>query len=366
MTESMLTLRALNRATLARQMLLERAELAVPAAIDRLGGLQAQLPISPYLSLWTRLHGFQRASLANLIENREVVKATYLRATLHLVTSADFARTRAVLQPALTQGWKAILRQRKADFDFERLLAAAREYIAEKPRTFAEISAMVAGLMPEYDVGAMRYAIRTHLALVQVPVTGGWSYPGNPAFTLAESWTGLPISPAGDLRELVRHYLAAYGPASPADMQTWCGLAGLKETFEQLRPELLSCRDERRREIFDLPGLPQPPGDSPAPVRFLPEYDNLLLSHSVRTRVIPDVYHKQVFLSGLRVRATILVDGFVRGGWQVEKAKNTATLVIEPFAPLTAAEKDALAAEGEALVRFVEAGAGAYAVRFAQ
>ena len=364
--DRILSLRELNRATLARQMLLERQPLPIPAAIERLAGMQAQLASAPYVGLWARLSDFRREDLARLVESREVIKATWVRATLHLCTAEDYLRFRATLQPALTQAWSAITRQRGADFDLEGLLAEARRFIAEKPRTFVEISSMVAGFMPGHDVGSMRYAVRTHLPLVQVPVPGGWSYPGNPEFALAEAWLDRPLSSEANLRELVLRYLAAFGPASVKDMETWSGLPGLKDAFEQLRPDLQAYSDEQRRQLFDLPGFSLPGGDAPAPVRFLPEYDNLLLSHHLRTRVIAGEHRSQVFLPGLRVRATILVDGFVRGAWKVEKTRDAAALVIEPFEPLSGPDRAALAEEGERLVRFIEADARGYEVRFVE
>jgi hypothetical protein len=249
-------------------------------------------------------------------------------------------------------------------FDLDKVLKAARRLIGEKPRTFAEISDMLTRLMPGHDVGAMRYAVRTHLPLVQVPVTGGWSFSNKPEFTLAESWIDRPISPEDNLPELVLRYLAAFGPASVTDAQTWLGLK-LKETFEKLKPELQTYRDEGRRELYDLPDLSLPAEDVPAPVRFLPEFDNLLLSHSNRTRVIADEYRSKVYLPGLRVAATILVDGFVRGVWKIEKTKNAAALVIELFDKLTRRDRAALIEEGEQLVRFVEANAKSFEVKFA-
>jgi hypothetical protein len=365
MPDRILRLRELNRATLARQMLLDREALPVPAAIERLVGLQAQLAQPPYIGLWTRLRDFRREALARLIENRIVIKATLMRATLHLFTAEDYLRFRTTLQPVLTGAGNAIAKRRGGDFDPEKLLTAARRYIEEKPRTFSEISDMVTKLMPGQDVGAMRYTVRTHLPLVQVPITGGWSYSNKPEFTLAESWIGRPISTKDNLRELVFRYLAAFGPASVTDMQTWLGLK-LKETFEKLKPDLQTYRDEQRRELFDLPELferGKPDGDVPAPVRFLPEFDNLLLSHSNRTRVIADEHRSKVYLPGLRVAATILVDGFVRGVWKVEKTKNAATLVIEPFDKLTKRDRATLIEEGDRLVRFVEEKAKSFEVR---
>jgi len=365
MADRVLRLRELNRATLVRQRLLARETLPVPAAIERLVGLQAQLASAPYVGLWTRLRDFRREDLARLIEQRKVIKVTLMRATLHLCTAEDYVRFRTALQPMLAWAGNAIAKRRDADFDLDKLLEAARRYIAEKPRTFAEISEMVAKLMPKQDVGALRYTVRTHLPLVQVPITSGWSYPSKPEFALAESWIGRPIAPEDNLRELVVRYLAAFGPASVTDAQTWLGLK-LKETFEELRPDLQTYRDEGRRELFDVRKAPLPDGDVSAPVRFLPEFDNLLLAHANRTRVIADEYRSEVYLPGLRVAATILVDGFVRGAWKIEKTKNAATLLIEPFDKLTRQDRAALIEEGERLIRFVEEEAKSFEVRIAK
>jgi Winged helix DNA-binding domain len=364
MPDHILKLRELNRATLARQMLLKREDLSVLAAVERLVGLQAQLPIAPYVGLWTRLCDFSRDDLARVIEDRKIVKATMMRATLHLCTADDYVCFRTTLQPMLSGAGDAISRQRGGQFDSKKLLAEARRYIGEEPRTFAEISEWVARLIPGQDVGALRYAVRTNIPLVQTPIATGWSYPAQPEFMLAESWIGRPIVREDNLPELVRRYLAAFGPASVTDAQSWLGMK-LKETFERSRPGLQTYRDEGRRELFDLPELSLPGADVPAPVRFLPEFDNLLLSHSNRTRVVADEFRSKVYLPGLRVAATILVDGFVRGTWKIEKIKNAATLAIEPFAKLTKTERTALSEEGERLVRFVEATANSFDVRYA-
>jgi len=363
MADRTLTLRELNRATLARQMLLAREALPAPAAIERLVGMQAQLASAPFVGLWTRLRDFGREDLARSIEDRTVVKATLMRVTLHLCTAEDYLHFRTTLQPVLSGAGEAIAKQRGSDFDRDKLLVAARKFINEKPRSFAEISEMVAALMPDQDVGALRYTVRTQIPLVQVPISGGWSYSNKPEFTLAESWIGRKLSPKDNLRELVLRYLAAFGPASVTDAQTWSGLK-LKDTFETLRPELQTYRDETRRELFDLPDQSLPDEDVPAPVRFLPEFDNLLLSHSNRKRVVADEHRSRVYLPALRVAATILVDGFVRGAWKIEKTRTAATLAIEPFEKLTKKDRAALAEEGEHLVRFVEANAKSYEVRF--
>lgn len=370
MPDKILNLRELNRATLARQVLLKRENLSVPAAIERLAGMQAQLASAPFVGLWTRLKDFKREDLAAAIETRTVVKATMMRATLHLCSAEDFLRFRSTLQPVLSGAIEAIAKQRGSDFDQGKLLTQARKFISEKPRTFAEISEWVSGLLPDQDVGVLRYTIRTHLPMVQVPISGGWSYSSKPEFTLAESWIGRKISapgnPQDDLKELARRYLAAFGPASVNDMQTWSGfkLPLLKEVFETLRPELQTYRDENKRELFDLAGTSLPGEDVLAPIRFLPEFDNLLLSHNKRHRIVADEHRSRVYLPALRVAATFLVDGFVSGAWKVEKTKITAKLLIEPFVKLAKQDRTTLAEEGEQLIRFVEPAAKTFEVQF--
>ncbi len=335
------------------------------AGIERLMGLQAQHPVSPYIALWTRLADFRRDDLAAAIAERAVVKATAMRATLHLLTATDYLRFRATLQPMLANAAGSITKRREGTtIDVRGLLALAQEYLAESPRTFEEISALLAERLPGQNVGALRYTVRTHLPLVQTPTDAQWSYPGNPQFALAEAWLGRPISPQVDLKALVCRYLAAFGPASVQDVQTWSGFPSLKEAIAAFKGELRAYRDARGRELLDLPDARLIDADTTAPVRFLPEYDSLLLAHQNRTRVISEGHHAHVFLAGLRVAATILVDGFVAGAWKVEKTKGAATLVIAPFAPLPPAARAALEEEAEQLIRFVEADAKVFAVRF--
>jgi hypothetical protein len=371
MATRVLTLREVNRATLARQLLLERVtqpgtdRTSVSGIMERLVGLQAQQPSAPYVGLWTRIQDFRRDDLANLIENRQVVKATLMRSTLHLVTTKDYLQLRATLQPVLTGAWEAIFKELKGNFDVDKLLSIARPYIAEEPRSFAELTAKLTEEMPGFEAGALRYGVRTHLPLIQVPIAKQWSYPGNPKFALAESWLDQPIPTDVDTRMLTLRYLAAFGPARVTDMQTWSGLPKLKENFEQLRSDLVTYKDEQGVELFDLPEIELPGAEIAAPERFLPEFDNLLLSHSNRTRVVADAYRSKVYLPGLRVAATFLVDGFVAGVWKVAKSKGVATLTIEPFESLTKASRNALSEEAEALVRFVESDAKSYAVTFA-
>jgi len=357
-----LSLRELNRTTLSRQLLLERSTLPLKHAVERLVGLQAQLARPPYVGLWTRLDDFARDHLAESFEQRSVVKATFVRATLHVLSTADYLRFRATLQPVLTSALDEILRQRGASVDVGKLVDAAREFIEAEPRSFADITKLFGRLEPNGDPGAMRYSVRTHLPLVQVPTETRWSFPGNPRFTLAESWLSRRIPTADRTPELVSRYLAAFGPASVKDMQTWSYLDDLAPAFETL--ELTRYRDERGRELFDLPALAIASGDADAPVRFLPEFDNLLLAHQDRAREVPAQYRKRVFLPGLRVAATALVDGFVAGVWRTDVAKRQATLTIEPFDSLPRRTRNQLEEEAERLLRFVEPDASSFSVCF--
>ena len=364
MTTRILTLRELNRATLARQMLLQRETISIPATIERLAGMQAQLASAPFVGLWTRLENFKREELATELTRRNIVKASLMRATLHLFSAADFIHYRTTLQTVLDLAGDSIVQQRGAEFDRKKLLTAGQKFIAQKPRTFAEITAMVSELMPDVDVGALRYTVRTKIPLVQVPIASEWSFSSKPEFALAQEWIG-KIDTKDYLPELVKRYLAAFGPASVTDAQSWLGLK-LKEVFEKLRPELITYKDETRRELFDLPDAPLPDADTIAPIRFLPEFDNILLSHNNRKRIVTDEFRKQVYLPALRVAATILVDGFVRAAWKVEKAKTVATLIIEPFEKITKKDRTEIAGEAEQLVRFIVPNVKSYEIKFVE
>ena len=286
-----------------------------------------------------------------------------MRATLHLMTARDYLLLRPALQPALARSLRSIAGKRLEGLDLDQLVAAARTSVERAPRTFTELRSLLSGLEPDRDSSAMAYLVRTRLPLVQVPPGGAWRTGGSLTYALAESWLGAPLAaPKESLRALLLRYLAAFGPASVKDIQTWSGLVRLKEPIEELKPELHIFRDENGNELLDLPDAPLPPADAPAP-RFVPEYDNLVLAHANRTRVIADEHRSRVFFSAARVRATFLLDGFVGGTWKIEKTKGAATLVIEPFEPLPEAARDALLKEGERLIRFVEDGAEAFEIR---
>ena len=361
-----LALRDLNRATLARQLLLDRSPLPVPDALSRLVALQGQVPSAPYVALWSRLATFGRADLTALLLDRSVVKATSMRATLHVLRADDHLGFRGTLVPIFEGAVTAIAEKRGELVDQDVLLAAARPFIDKQPRTFAEISAFLAAQWPDHDIGAMRYTVRMKLPLVQVPQADGWGFPGKPAFALAESWLGRTPEESPDEAGLVRRYLAAFGPATPADMQSWTGLAKLKPVFDALGDELLVLRDDRKRTVFDLADAPRPDGDVESPVRYLPEFDNLLSGHRDRTRFIADAHRPHVYLPALRVAPTILIDGFVAGVWKLETAKKAIRLVVRPFAVVSNATRRELCDEGERLLRFLEPAASDSAIEVGQ
>lgn len=347
-----LTPRALNRATLARQLLLEREPLPVGTAVERLAGMQAQDPRPPFVGLWTRIPDFDADALRQALATAQVVRATSLRGTLHLLSARDYLAWRSPLQPVLSAGM-SVLGDRAEGLELEPVLAAARELLADHPRTFNEIRGLLQERFPDVNERALGFATRMCVPLVMVPTEDRWSFPRDSRFALAGERLGAEPDPADDPRELVRRYLAAFGPASVADAQSWSFLKPLKPVLEQLRDELVVFK-VGRRELFDLPDAPRPGEDVPAPPRFLPEFDNLLLSHADRTRVIADEHRGQVFTKNLRVRATFLLDGVVAGTWTVERKRKLATLRLVPFAKLTKASLTALRREGEPLARFVE------------
>ncbi len=363
MKDGAFSTRRLNRATLARQMLLERARVSTEEAVARLAGLQAQLPRPPFTGLWTRIADFQREDLTRILHARAVVRATLMRGTLHLATAADYVALRPALQPALTRGMQSILKGRVATLDVAALVASARAWFEEKPRTFDELRAWFR-TSKAGDERALAYAVRMHLPLVQVPTEGAWGFDASSDFAVAEAWLDRKINTEGPADALVLRYLAAFGPATAADAQVWSGAAALQQVFDRLRPKLVVVRDERGRELFDLRDAPRPSEDVPSPVRFLPDFDNLVLSHADRQRIVSDAHRGRIVTKNLQVRATFLVDGFVAGTWRVERKKGVATIVVEPFAAIPKAAREELAAEGERLAKFVEPDAEKRTVRF--
>jgi hypothetical protein len=341
-----LTARELGRATLARQMLLERERLGAVEAVQRLVGLQAQVREPPFIGLWTRLEGFERGELVQAIEGREVVRATAMRCTMHLMSARDFLALWGAIRPAVLRAVRGWTGKRLAELDMDRIVAAVREYMEEEPRTFAQLRELIPSLAPRGDPQGVSYAVRAHLPLVQVPDGGSTGHSNQAPYGLAESVLGAPATEEPATGELVRRYLAAFGPASVADAQAWSGLTGLKGTFEGMRGELTAYRDEAGRELFDVPGAPLPGADAPAPVRLLPDYDNLVLAYRDRSRFVPEEHRKAIFRPSGVVRATFLVDGVVAGVWKLGRKGPPE---VEPFGRLSRADRAALDGELERL-----------------
>lgn len=343
-------------------MLLERERISVVAAVERLRGMQAQEPRPPYPGLWTRLHGFRREDLHRALQNREIVRGTLMRGTLHVMSAADYLAHRMTLQPMLTRSL-GLLGTRADGLDEDEVLPVARALLGERPRTFGDLRAALVETFPNVNDRALGFTTRMRLPLLMIPTDDRWAFPADSRFGLAEDWLGAPISDAVDPAALTLRYLAAFGPATAADVQQWSGLGGIKPVLETLRPQLAVFQDERGCTLFDLPGAPRPPADTPTPPRFLPEFDNLVLSHADRTRVLPDEHRYHVLGSkNGRIPATFLVDGFVAGTWRVERTRKAATLAITPFAALPRSVTAALSDEGDALLRFLEDDAATFDV----
>ncbi|KRE93229.1 hypothetical protein ASG89_06920 [Paenibacillus sp. Soil766] len=344
--------RALNRALLERQLLLRRVNLPALEVIEHLVGLQAQAPNPPYYGLWTRIEGFQQEELSRLLEERKAVRIAMMRSTIHLMSARDCLELRPLLQSVHDRGYTGAYGKSLANIDAQALATAGRALVEAKPMTFSELGKQLSEEWPDRDPEALSAAIRTMLPLVQVPPRGLWGQSGQAAHTSAELWLGSSLSTEPKLAIMIQRYLSAFGPASVKDMQAWSGLTRLREAFEQLRPSLICFRDEHGIELFDLPDAPRPDPSSISPPRFLGEFDNVLLSHADRTRIIDDAYRNRVFTKNGIIRSVILVDGFVSGIWHIKRGSGTATLTIESFRRLSSEEQGELAIEGAKLLKF--------------
>lgn len=359
-----LTRRGLNRALLARQILLERRTLSVAKTIERLVGLQAQVPQNPYVALWSRLDGFRPETLSRLIADRRAVRIAVMRSTIHLVTAADCLTLRPIVQPVLERSLQGNFGKRLSGLDVEQVAIAGRSLVESRARTLGELGARLAERWRGRDPEALANAVRAYVPLVQVPPRGLWGVSGQAFVTSAEAWLGRSLATDSSPDATILRYLAAFGPATVADIQVWSGLTRLREAVDRLRPRLRTFRDEDGRELLDVRNGLLPDPDTPAPPRFLPEYDNILLSHANRTRIVA-IEHRRQYSTETRSLGMVLVDGFIGATWNVITAKRTATLMIEPVVRLSRHQRREVAEEGARLLAFAAADAEQHDVRFA-
>ena len=356
--------KALNRALLARQMLLERHAMAPLDAVEHLVGMQSQAPNPPYIGLWSRLRDFAFDEVGELMTGRRALRIVLMRGTLHLVSARDARALRPLTQAVLDNHLKT--RAAELDgIDLAAVAAYARALLEDEPRTDKEVRALLAERWPGEDAALLGWAVRCALPLVQVPPRGVWGASGMARHTTLEAWLDGPAEPDPSVDEMVLRYLAAFGPAGVQDVQQWSGLTRLGEAVERLLPRLLVFRDENGRTLYDVPEAPRPDPGTPAPVRFVPDFDNLLLSHADRVRIITDERRKRVFTVNGIIRATFLVDGFVHGMWKIETKRGEAVLRIDPFAPVPAPDRDALEDEGMRLLAAAHPRAKSHRVEFA-
>jgi hypothetical protein len=350
---TVLDAQALNRATLARQLLLDRADLPALDAVAHLCGLQAQEPQEPFAGLWSRLRVFDAAELSDLLTGRRVVRTHLMRRTVHLVTAEDVLAWRARHDPMLRQRVLGVYRRELAGIDLDELAAAGRAVMADGvPRSMPELARAVESRWPEAGTRALgELLVAALIPMVQLPPRGLWRTKGGVRNLPVSAWLGREVDPAAQDGtdpvggELVRRYLAAFGPAATADLRAWSGLAGLPAAVKAVREELVSYRDERGRELLDLPGIPMPEPETLAPVRFLPAFDNAVLGYDDRGRIIDDE-HRGLSITGARF---VLVDGRVAATWTVEDG----TVTIAPLRRFSRAERESVAEEGQALALFL-------------
>ena len=331
-------------------MLLRRVELPAIEVVERLVGMQAQVPTDPYTALWSRIRDFQPAELSELIAERRAVRAVGLmRTTIHLVSARDALTIRPLMQPVLDRAWRySPFSKLLAGADVDDVVAAGLELLAERPYVATELGKRLQERWPDADANSMGYAIRFLVPVLQPPPRGLWGKGGLAYVETIERWLGRPLDPTPSIDHIVLRYLAAFGPATAKDVQVWSWLTGMRGVLERLRPRLRTFRDEQGRELFDVADAPYPDTDTPAPVRFLPEYDNIALSHHDRTRVID-----RKFGEGIWMRGSILVDGFVRGTWRMDTKRGESVLTIGLFDALTSSDRTDVESEAELLAEFL-------------
>lgn len=350
--------RTLNRALLGRQLLLERTAMAPLDAVEHLVGVQAQVPEVPYLALAARLAPFDPDDLGAHVAADRAVRAALMRGTIHLVSARDCRAWAPLVAPLLatilgSTSWGKNLRAH----DVDAIVAAGEALLAERPRTRAELGRALAERWPDADPASLAWAVTYRLPLVQVPPRGVWGRALQATWARAEDRVG-PLDEPTDaaLDDLVLRYLAAFGPATPADLRTWARFSGLPAVVDRLRPRLRRLVDEDGRELLDVPDGVLPDPDTPAPVRILGEYDNALLGHADRRRIVPDRPHPDYPPGRGGLHGDYLVDGMLHGTWRIQADRASAVLDLQPGAAIAAADRDALEAEGARLLALTDPG----------
>jgi Winged helix DNA-binding domain len=362
MAREVLTTRALNRALLGRQLLLERRRMAPGDALEHLVGMQAQNPLDPYFGLWSRLEAFDPFELSTLVERTEVVRAWLMRGTIHMVTDRDCLALRPVMDSVMRKTVQAQKFGRDvAGVEQAELIAATEEILADGALTRAEIGRRLAERWPELPAESLGLAASYLVPMLQVPPRGTWRATHRATQAHVERFLGRALGDEDDPSEAIVRYLRAFGPAAPKDVRAWSYKTGLREVIDRLRPELVTYRDEGGTELLDVPGGLFPDPETPAPPRFLPEFDNALLSHDDRSRVIPPGEPARTWWKG-----TVLIDGFAAGTWRLEREKEATTLAIGSWGRWRTADREDVADEGERLLAFAAADAERTAIRFEQ
>jgi hypothetical protein len=296
-------------------MLLRRADIPVLDVIERQIGLNAQDPQPPYLALWARMRSFNRDTLTQLLYDRAVVRSTLMRSTQFMMRGPDFLALRPLLAPVLRRVQKGAFGRATSEVDLDELVALTRMHLADGQLTRPELGRLLAKRWPSVEGNALGWSAQYLVAMIHPPPSGTWGTGGATPFVLGESWLDGPLSTDPSPDELIRRYLAAYGPASVKDIQAWSGLTRLREPVDSL--DLRTFHDENGVVLYDLPDAPLPDPDTPAPVRLLPYFDNLVLSHFDRSRVMTDEIRKLICI-GAMTKPTLLVDGMVCGTWTIE------------------------------------------------
>ncbi len=345
--------RTLNRTLLARQLLLERTSMPIVDAVEHLGGLQAQAPIPPYLALWTRLKPYKVDALSKLIIDRSLVRMTLWRGTLHLISASDVYLMRTALQPELNKWARIVMAPaHRVEIDLDKLARITREYIDTEPRTVAEIGAYLEEHFPEAKARDLSTQAQMLVPMIQVPPRGIWGVGGVPQNVAMATWLGRELPTEAAVPELIKRYLRAFGPATLADMQAWSRLIGLKAHAADL--DLVRYKNEDGKELLDVPDGLIVSEDVPAPARLLPAFDNVLLGHADRTRIMSEEARSRwgAVRNGV-FPPTFLVDGFLRGTWNVVETKDTATLTIEPYVKTTKKDLAGVVREAKAVLKLM-------------